>query len=198
MSSKERIIIAIILFSLIGWPLQTIKTAHAQTETQQKSLVFEIKSQSEIQTQNNQTQTDTTTLTAEAAQKAEMNEEVILLRTYLQSKNSPFANYTEILLAQPDWKTIIAVSNAESNMGIHCYVNNCSGIFGHNGLRTYNSIPDWMTDMQTLLSAHYQNMTLDQMDGKWVYPRSTNWYKASSKVYNDVTAIEEQAQSSAT
>jgi hypothetical protein len=125
--------------------------------------------------------------------QARTGEEVANVRAYLQSKNSPLAQYTEVLLAQPHWKTIIAVSNSESNMGQHCYVNNCSGIFGQGGLRTYSSVPAWIVDMESVIANHYSTMTLNQMDGIYVQPRSTNWLMASSSVYSDLSNIENQA-----
>ena len=185
LSSKDKIILVITLISLVAWhfPSLAIGTAHAQTDESQKSLTFEIKSQN---------QNDLDKLKAQTLALAEMDAKVALVRNYLQSKNSPLANYTEILLAQDDWKTIISVSNAESNMGLHCYVNNCSGIFGSRGLRTYETIPDWIVDMQNLINQRYKGWTLNQMNGIYVYPRSNNWIAASSMIYNDLSHLESQ------
>lgn len=186
-SAKERMIVAIALFSLIAWHMPA-SAAHAQTPDLQNSLTFEIKSQNQ----------KTLSLVDQPQLVAKIDMEVALVKSYLQSKNSPFANYTEILLAQDDWKVILAVSNSESTLGQHCYVNNCSGIFGNKGLRTYSSIPDWIVDMQNLINKRYKGWTLDKMDGIYVQPRSSNWIEASSQVYKDLSKIEDQVNNSQT
>lgn len=192
LSSKERTIIMIFLFSLIAWNFPAIGKAYAKTNGEEKSLIFEIKSKTDFTELENKNYENQLALEKQQEQFAIIGEKVSLVRGYLQQKNSPLANYTEILLAQPDWKTIIAISNSESNMGLHCYRNNCSGIFGPNGLKTYDTIPDWIVDMQNLLTQRYQGMTLNQMDGIYVQPRSYSWLAASTSVYQDLTDIESQ------
>lgn len=197
--SKDKLVLVIGVISLLAWQFGAAGRARADVSTQQNSQTFEIKLQSnqdldgsdaglaydEIVSSQQQTQ-----------QTADINREVTLVQSYLQSKGSPLANYTGILLAQPDWKTIIAISNSESTLGKHCYVNNCSGIFGQNGLRTYENIPAWIVDMQNLLTTRYSGWSLQQMDGVYVYPRSKSWIMASSSVYNDLTQIQNQLQQS--
>src|SRR5438105_4665699 len=102
LSSKERLILVISLFSLISWHLPVATKAYAKTGETTNSLTFEI----------NQNQNLTQT-----AKIAEMDKKVASVRNYLESKSSPLALYTEILLAQNDWKKIIAISNSESTMG---------------------------------------------------------------------------------
>lgn len=191
LSSKERLITLIFLFSLIAWNFPAIGKAQAKATGNEKSLIFEIKSKTDISELENKSSVQLAAM-QEEQRFAVISQRVALLRNYLEDKNSPLANYTEILLAQPDWKTIIAISNAESNMGLHCYVNNCSGIFGPYGLKTYATIPDWIVDMQNLLSQRYSGMTLNEMDGIYVQPRSYNWYLASSSVYAELNKIEGQ------
>ncbi len=174
--------ILITLFSLVTWIFPAAGKAHAETGVQ-KSLNFEVKSETiEIVSQNQNSQFE------------DIDKKVNAVRQYLESKGSPFAQYTEILLAQEDWKTILAISNSESTLGKRCYVNNCSGIFGKKGLRTYESIPAWMVDMQGLLDRRYTGWDLNKMNGVYVVPRSTNWYLASSKILNELTQIEQQLQ----
>ncbi len=181
-SSKEKLVILITLFSLVTWIFPAAGKAHAETGVQ-KSLNFEVKSETiEIVSQNQNSQFE------------DIDKKVNAVRQYLESKGSPFAQYTEILLAQEDWKTILAISNSESTLGKRCYVNNCSGIFGKKGLRTYESIPAWMVDMQGLLDRRYTGWDLNKMNGVYVVPRSTNWYLASSKILNELTQIEQQLQ----
>ena len=192
-SPKDRLTFVIIsLISLATWYVPVAGKAYAKTDDQQQSIVFEIKTPQNIQSLPVMTMADLQNAQEADIQKAKIDHKVALVRGYLESKGSPLAPYTEILLAQEDWKTIIAVSNAESNMGQHCYVNNCSGIFGQNGLRTYKSIPDWIVDMQQLIDQRYSSMSLKQMDGVYVQPYSYNWYLASTSVYNDLATIEQK------
>lgn len=192
-TSKEKLFTLVALFSLVAWLFPAAGRAHAQVIGQEKGLVFEIKSdttdsQNKIFSSQNSNQI--------AFEK--VDRKVTLVRAYLEDKNAPLANYTEILLAQPEWKKIIAISNAESNMGLHCYVNNCSGIFGYNavtgkyGLRTYENIPAWIVDMNSLIEKRYSAMSLEKMNGIYVQPKSSNWISASGKIYNDLSKIEQQ------
>lgn len=197
LSAKEKCLAFIAFFSLITWYYPVVGKAYAQTNaTEKSSLIFEIKPETQNSTQDLLAQNSQNKNEVEVAQaklaKAKIDLKVKLVRNYLEKKNSPFANYTEILLAQDDWKTILAISNSESNMGLHCYRNNCSGIFGGRGLKPYASIPDWMVDFQSLIDKRYKNQSLNQMDGIYVQPRSASWLKASTSVYDDLTNIENQ------
>lgn len=194
LSPKDKLVILTGIISLLSWQFGIAGRVYADSNKTTQNLTFEIKLQNENITavDGSKANSQTMTLQQQMDKNAEIDREVQIVRAYLQAKNSPFASYTEILLAQPNWKTILAISNSESNMGKHCYYNNCSGIFGKNGLRTYNSVPDWMVDLQSLLSTHYQGWTLQQMNGVYVYPRSNNWIAASSSVFTDLTQLESQ------
>ena len=190
--SKGKIALKMALSSLIAWHLLSgIGMAHAAAPEQDKSPVFEIKSTislTDLEKQNEiQAQQD--------ADFAKIDKEVTLVRDYLEANNSPLATYTEYLVAQKDWKKIIAISNSESNMGKHCLTNNCWGIGSVYNLKTYKTMPDAIADVQALIDKRYENMTLNQMDGVYVQPRSTNWLMASTKVYNDLSEIEKQFNS---
>jgi hypothetical protein len=190
LSAKDRVVVsAITLLSLFTWHSPVTSMAYAQTATLEKALVFEIKSQTNISS-NSLAHAEKLALEQRFAQ---VDKRVQLVRAYLESKNAPLAQYTEILLAQEDWKKIIAISNAESNMGKRCYKNNCSGImFRTGGLRSYESIPEWIVDFQGLIDRRYKTKSLDQMNGVYVVPRSANWYKASNSVYQALEQIEKQ------
>ncbi len=189
--SKDKLAIMAGLISLLSLQFGITGRVYADTSVPTQNQTFEINLQNENTTVADESLAYDQQIALQQ-KDAQIDNEVQLVRAYLVAKNSPFANYTEILLAQPNWKTILAISNSESNMGKHCYYNNCSGIFGPNGLKTYNSIPDWMVDLNNLISTHYQGWTLQQMNGVYVYPRSTNWIVASSSVYNDLTQLESQ------
>jgi len=191
---KEKFAVAIALFSLIAWHLPAFRATPVKAAAQENSQVFEIKSTISITDLEKQKEQQS----QQQAEFAKINRKVSLVRAYLQEHNSPLATYTEYLVAQDDWKTIIAISNSESNMGLHCYMNNCSGIFGGQGLKTYQTVPDWIVDMQALIDKRYKGMTLAQMDGVYVQPRSVNWLIASSRVYSDLSEIEKQFDEPAT
>src|SRR5665213_1031284 len=161
-SAKEKIAVAIALFSLVVWITPAPMKAHAQTVGQENSLVFEVKTENTNSLGNSENQNS-------QISKENLQKENDLLKDYLEKKGSPLAPYTGILLAQPDWKTILAISNAESTLGKHCYFNNCSGIYGrydmgYAGLKKYETMADWIVDLQTLLTKHYSGWTLDQMN----------------------------------
>lgn len=190
-SSKEKVAIIIALFSLANLALPVASKAHAENAVQTQALVFDINPDSLITNPENQN-----------PQFQNIDKKVKLVREYLKSKNSPLADYTEILLAQDDWKTILAISNAESTLGQHCYYNNCSGIYerfgvGYAGLKKYDSMASWIVDLQQLLDQRYKGWSLKEMNGIYVYPRSSSWYAATSKVYNDLNKIEQQFPQSA-
>ena len=187
LSSKEKLAIGIAVFSLISWHMPVVGTAHAKADTQDNALVFEIKNTSlaDLEKQNIQ----------EAEQESKLaliDKKVTLIQSYLESQNSPLAIYAPYFAAEEDYKTIIAISNSESNMGLHCYYNNCSGIFGGSGLKKYKNYPEWIADFQALIDKRYKGMTLSQMNGVYVQPRSLNWLAASTKVYQDLSTLEQK------
>ncbi len=185
-AAKEKAAVIVALFSLIsGFTPATMK-AHAQTVAQDSSIIFEVKTKTDlaINPENKISQENT-------------QKKIALVQKYLESKGAPLADYTAILLAQQDWKTIIAISHAESNMGKRCYYNNCSGIYGrydrgYAGLRRYETKADWIVDLQGLLDRRYEGWTLERMNGTYVHPKSANWIKATRGVYNDLSKIEAQ------
>lgn len=192
-SSKERIITSVIvLFSLFTWHMPVTRAANAEIG-EQKSLVFEINpDQLRLASENQNTEQRQNDLKLK-----KVHRKVELVREYLENKNAPLADYTEIILAQEDWKLILAISNAESNMGKRCYYNNCSGIYGrfdmgYAGLKKYETKAHWIVDLQNLLDRRYEGWTLDKMNGVYVYPRSQSWYAATSTVYNALDKIEKQ------
>ena len=193
-SAKGKIAVVTALFSLVVVfnPTST-KAATAQALGQDNSLVLKIKT---ILTASANTAGETENQNSQISKENE-EKKAQLLQDYLESKDSPLADYTGIILAQQDWKTILAISNAESTLGKHCYFNNCSGIYGrydigYSGLKKYETKADWIVDLQNLLDKRYEGWTLDQMNGTYVYPRSTSWIRATKQIYNDLTNLEKQ------
>jgi hypothetical protein len=193
-TSKEKIAIMIALFSLVNLVFPVSGKAHAaENAAQTKALVFEINPNTLLNSIKN--------ATADSENKnpefQNIDKKVQLVRDYLESKNSPLADYTEIILAQEDWKTILAISNAESTLGQHCYANNCSGIYcrfdrGYAGLCKYETKAHWIVELQGLIDRRYKGWSLNKMNGIYVYPKSSTWIAATSKVYNDLDKLEVQ------
>jgi hypothetical protein len=185
LSFKEKAAIFIALFSLVTWQMPGPRTALAKTADQDKSQILKIEISSDVSLSDLQKQN------LQKIEFAKIDEKVSYVRNYLLAKNSPLADYTEYLVAADNWKTLIAISNAESGMGKHCYYNNCWGVGGITNLAAYKSMPDAIQNVQTLIDQRYGGMTLKQMNCKYVQPCSSNWLEASSQVYNDLSAIEQ-------
>ncbi|GAC1412856.1 MAG: hypothetical protein NVSMB66_3200 [Candidatus Doudnabacteria bacterium] len=188
-SAKDKMLVILTLLSLVNW-IAPVTKAHAQIIGQENSLVFEVKTDIPASILNPQNQNPKN-------KKLSLEKQSKMLREYLEKKGSPLAEYTDVLLAQKDWKTILAISNAESTLGKHCYYNNCSGIYGrydqgYAGLKRYQTKADWIVDLQTLLSKRYSGWSLDKMNGIYVYPRSTSWIRATKAVYTQLDKIEKQ------
>ena len=190
---KGKSAIAIALFSLICWYMPGIGTAHAKAADQEDSQIFKINLETSISLADINEQAALQQQQQERL--AKINKEVTLVQQYLEANNSPLAPYAAYFVAQHDWVKILAISNAESNMGLHCYVNNCWGIGSVYNLKTYKTMPDAIVDVQALIDKRYENMTLDQMDGVYVQPRSQSWLLATTKVYNDLEKIQQQIDS---
>src|SRR5579872_1556240 len=187
---KGKLAIAIALFSLISWYLPGIGAAHAKAAEQDNSQILKINLQSDISLAD--LDQENATLATQQAELAKINETVTLLQDYLEQNNSPLAPYAAYLVAQDDWTKIVAISNAESNMCLHYKWNNCWGIGSAYNLKAYKTMPEAIADVQALIDKRYKNMTLDQMDGVYVQPRSSNWLAAATKVYNDLQKIQQQ------
>lgn len=179
-------ILAIVaLIAIIPMALPLPKVVHAQVQTNgQTALVFQIKNPGAL------TQTQTNLAFDQVMSQDPLTKD---LKTYLQSKNSPFADYTEDLLKCSDWKRVLAISFVESNMGIHHYSYNSSGIGGQQYLRKYSSYSEWMDDMCNLLTTRYSGWSIEKMDGVYVQPFSYNWKLGANKILGQLDQLEAQA-----
>ena len=153
------------------------------------ALVFEIKNQSQTQTQSS--------LTIQNIQNTDPLPG--LLQQYLQDHGSPLAQYSEQMVQLPNWKTALAISYVESNMCVHEIDNNCSGMGGAPGSKTWRKYPtqlDWFIDLNNLLNKPlYTNVcnTFQKMKGCYVQPGSDAWVHGAQKVYADLSSMEDQA-----
>jgi hypothetical protein len=125
---------------------------------------------------------------------------VVSLKQYLEKHNSPMAEYAGEIIKQPQWQRALAISYVESHMGRYCHSNNCSGIGGAPGMkswRKYATKLDWFKDMCQLMEKPIYKVkytTFKQMNGVYVQPGSANWINGATKKFNDLMAITAQSE----
>lgn len=119
-----------------------------------------------------------------------MNHRKLVIKRYLESKKSPFAEDSDTITALAEarhTKMILAISFVESNFGKHCYHHNCSGIGGSvPNLRKYDSHAEWVRDFDNLLEARYKGLPPEKFLGLYVQPGSPNWLYGVRQVLNEV------------
>ena len=107
------------------------------------------------------------------------------VREYLESKDSPLAAHTTVLLEQKHWKLLIAISAIESQYCKRQISWNCWGIGGDSAYRHYSSIPEAIVDADALIERWQQRgrwLTVEDMNCHYVVPCNPNWVY----VVNDV------------
>lgn len=110
--------------------------------------------------------------------------EIILLRTYLESKNSPLATEAETLLSQYHYRLIIGIAFAESNFcKVQIRPNNCWGIGGTRP-ETYPTLSDGIVRANNLIQKYQNNgMTTPKlMRNTWVGWHNLGWPVAVEQV----------------
>ncbi len=113
----------------------------------------------------------------------------VKLKAYLEDKDSPFADIVDTIAELKHWKMVLAISNSESSLGKRCYNNNCSGIGvepGHPLWRDYSSKRDWAKDLDKLIEKRYKDWTLEEMNGVYNKPGSSNWVSASTQILEEI------------
>ncbi|MDP3741096.1 MAG: hypothetical protein Q8R08_02095 [bacterium] len=109
---------------------------------------------------------------------------VILLRTFLESKDSPLAVESQILLQQYHYRLIIGISFAESNFcKVRIRPNNCWGIGGSRP-ETYDTMSDGIIRANNLIQKYQNNgMTSPKlMRTTWVGWQNASWPIAVEQV----------------
>ncbi len=169
-----------------------------QTEDQ-KAKFFEIKIEDSIVLNSSlKSNTEQKLLTMDTL--AENDPLVIKLTAYLEKHNSPLAEHSAGIVQQPQWQRALAISWVESNFGRFCHSNNCSGIGGAPGMKSWRKYSDkfeWFKDMCVLLETpRYKErfVTFRQMKGVYVQPGTENWVNGAQKKYNELMAITDQAE----
>lgn len=117
-----------------------------------------------------------------------LQEELIL---YLQSKKSPLADYADVIIQQPNWKKIIAISAIESGFCTRKISYNCWGIGGDSAYRHYKSYTHAILDAEKVMEK-YQSKSYSQMNGVYNQPGSKNWLNTTTKIDAELTAIEKR------
>lgn len=163
----ERMLLAVSLSATLIWTFPQFalaQAAHASTP----GLAFEIKSQTQIETED---------MPASPGK-------VDTLRAYLIQKNSPLADYAEILLMQPNWKHILSISHAESNMCRRQLGNNCWGIGGAKYHRFYKSFAEGIVDANNLIGKYHAGGLTDPtaMMRRWVGWNNQSWIRANNQI----------------
>ncbi len=190
--TKQSGIAALALVSLMSVLYPNVSSAafSLQAEGQNTTaLVFDIKNTAQTKTQNS--------LTIDTIMESDPLPG--LLEEYLQKRKSPLAVYSKDMIQLPYWKKALAISFVESNMGIRCADNNCSGIGVHPTHPLWRKYPtklDWFKDLNVLLSKPIYSEKYDtfrKMKGVYVQPGSEGWVRGAEKIYAELTELEEQA-----
>lgn len=122
------------------------------------------------------------------------------LEIYLKKHNSPLAEYAGQIILQPQWQRALAISYVESHFGRFCHSNNCSGIGGAPGQKSWRKYTDkleWFKDMSKLLEKPIYKekyTTFQKMRGVYVQPGSANWVNGATKKYNDLIKLTEESE----
>ncbi len=116
---------------------------------------------------------------------------VEILKGYLASKKSPLQDYAEVLLEQPKWKYVLAISHAESNMCRKQLGNNCWGIGGAEYHRFYPTFAEGIVDANKLIQKYHDGGldTARKMMKRWVGWNNQNWVIATQNVLSDLDSL---------
>jgi hypothetical protein len=197
-TTAPRSIIDKIIISMAFIPLTVVMYPHSvaaayAASSANTSLVFEINSKANTELNQN--------ISLASYQDLVANDPLVKnLKTYLEKHNSPLAEYAPQIVLLPQWQRALAISWVESNFGRFCHSNNCSGIGGAPGMkswRTYATKLDWFEDMTALLEKpiykeKYTSCTT--MKGVYVVPGSANWVNGCTKKSQELMALTVQSE----
>jgi len=121
------------------------------------------------------------------------------LEVYLQQQKSPLAKYAQVLVNQPNWKKIIALSNAESSLCKRYpeQTANCWGVGGSNLWDMGSTLGEGVVAMNKFLNNYplrsklkYSQMTFEQMNGLYKQPAKDHWVFNNKVVYKELAELE--------
>ena len=122
-------------------------------------------------------------------QKPQLN---VLVREFLESKDSPLAPDTEFLLQQKHWKLLVSISAIESQYCKRQLGHNCFGLGGDSAYRYYSSFRASFVDANDLVENWQQKgrwLTVDDMNCHYVHPCNPNWVNVVNKNLKELDAI---------
>ncbi len=171
---------------------ETAVAAHTAQNSGEKALVFQV---------NSKSKTEITQITTGLSYDELVSNDILVqkVKAYLESKKSPLAPYAAEIVKQPQWQRALAISYVESNFGIYCHSNNCSGIGGGPKSKSWERFAtklDWFKRMSQLLEKPIYKekyTTCSKMKGVYVVPGSSRWVNGCNKVSEELLALTEQA-----
>lgn len=117
----------------------------------------------------------------------------LAVQQFLESKDSPLAPHTALLLEQEHWKLLIAISAIESQYCKRQLGWNCWGIGGDSAYRKYPNIQAAILDANALIE-HWQSkgrwLTVEDMNCHYVVPCNPNWVYVVNKVQKELSQYE--------
>jgi len=121
------------------------------------------------------------------------------LREYLERHKSPLAPYADQIVLQPQWQRALAISWGESNFGIHCHSNNCSGIGGSPNSKSWRKYPnklEWFKDMSRLMETpRYKERFTNCRTMNGVYNAgSQNWLRACEQKSSELISLTQKSE----
>jgi len=188
------VLVALVALTPAIYPEITL-AAEGPANRDNGALVFEINNSSKLLAKPTENQNSITFKEITSSDPL-----AIKLKAYLEDHDSPLAEYSDEIIQQPQWQRALAVSWVESNFGIHCYDNNCSGIGvepGHPAWRKYETKLDWFKDMAQLMETDrykYKYDTFEKMKGIYVYPGSASWVYGAKKKYAELMVLTADAE----
>lgn len=120
--------------------------------------------------------------------KQEVNQHAVI-EEYLRSKGSPLADHTETLLAQKNWKLLIAISAIESQFCKRKIAYNCWGIGGDSAYRHYDGYDEAIVDAEQVIEgwqAKGRWLTVSDMNGHYVVPYNPNWEAVVNRTLQEI------------
>ena len=120
-----------------------------------------------------------------------------VVREYLESKGSPLAEHTEVLLQQKNWKLLIAISRIESQFCKIKISYNCWGIGGDARYRHYEGYEDAIIDAEKVIEYWQERgrwLTVEDMNCHYVVPCNENWVRVVSSTLIEIDKLTENAR----
>jgi len=125
------------------------------------------------------------------------------VRTYLEQRNSPLAEYAHVLVTLRNWKKITALANAESTLcrRYPTHLANCWGVGGADLWDMGDNLGEGVVSMNHFLNNYprrsvvkYSQMSFEHMNGFYKQPAAQHWVDNNYAVYDDLVEIEKNVE----